>query len=67
MNWIHGVACVPVVCQPTGHVFKWQDADGRWHWCDVLPDHVTASLPGIEWARCEAHRYRRMGDRKGAA
>jgi hypothetical protein len=67
VNLIRGVVCIPVVCQPDGYAFRWQDADQRWHRCDVLPPHVAASLPGIEWSRCEAHRHRRMGDRRGAA
>ncbi|MEY2800914.1 MAG: hypothetical protein RL513_498 [Pseudomonadota bacterium] len=61
MNLLRGQSCPPVVCRRSGPVFSWQTAEG-WHEGDELPDRVSRMLPGPEWERCEAHRYRRMAE-----
>jgi hypothetical protein len=73
MNLMHGVWCPPVVCvpaappgQPAAPVFRWRDDAGVWHAGAELPVAIQQRLPGPEWARCEAHRFRRLGDRRAA-
>lgn len=72
MNLLNGRWCASVVCvpaakpgQPASPVFRWE-ADGVWREGDQLPAAIQKTLPGPEWSRCEAHRFRRMGDRRAA-
>jgi len=64
-NTLYGASCPPVVCQRTGPAFRWHDGK-EWHQGEALPAEIARALPGPEWARCEVHAWRRLGDRSAA-
>lgn len=74
MNFLNGRWCASVVCvpapkpgEPTPPVFRWKEPGAAaWDTGDQLPASVLKTLPGPEWSRCEAHRFRRMGDGRAA-
>ncbi len=60
MNTINMVACLAVICQRTGPVFKFETSPDTWAEADDLLNEIAASLPTAEWSRCEVHRWRRI-------